>query len=99
MASYKELKAKAEELLRQAEDARKTEIAEVVAQIKARMAEFNLTVADLRDGARKGGRKASTVAPKYRDPATGDSWSGRGKEPRWLAAHLKKGRKKEDFRI
>jgi DNA-binding protein H-NS len=99
MASYKELKAKAEELLRQAEDARKAEIAAVVSEIKARMAEFNLTLADLRDGPRKAGRKTSTVAPKYRDPDSGQTWSGRGKEPKWLAAHLKKGRKKEDFRI
>ena len=39
------------------------------------------------------------VAPKYRDPATGQTWSGRGKEPRWLAAYAKKGKKKDDFKI
>ena len=99
MASYKDLKARAEELLRQAEEARKSEIAAVVAEIKAKMAEFSLTVADLRNGGRKGSRKPSSVAPKYRDPGTGETWSGRGKEPRWLAVHLKKGRKRDDFKI
>ena len=24
------------------------------------------------------------VAPKYRDPATGDTWTGRGKAPNWI---------------
>ena len=25
------------------------------------------------------------VAPKYRDPETGATWSGRGRTPRWMA--------------
>jgi DNA-binding protein H-NS len=24
------------------------------------------------------------VAPKYRDPATGQTWTGRGKAPKWI---------------
>jgi DNA-binding protein H-NS len=31
------------------------------------------------------------VAPKYRDPETGDTWTGRGKQPRWLQAKLAHG--------
>jgi len=27
------------------------------------------------------------VSPKYRDPATGRTWSGRGKKPKWLEGH------------
>lgn len=99
MTSYKDLKAKAEEFLRQAEVARKAEIASVVADIKAKMAEFGVTVADLRTSARRGPKKAIKVAPKYRDPATGQTWSGRGKAPRWLAAYMKKGRKKDSYKI
>ncbi len=41
----------------------------------------------------------SIVAPKYRDPATGASWTGRGKQPRWLAQAISGGKKLEDFRI
>ena len=37
MASYKELKAKAEDLMRQAEVARKAETAAVIAEIKKKM--------------------------------------------------------------
>ena len=47
MASYKELKAKAEGLMRQAEAARKAETAAVVADIRKKMAEYGISVADL----------------------------------------------------
>lgn len=43
--------------------------------------------------------KRSVVAPKYRDAATGATWTGRGKQPKWLAAALKGGKKLEDFKI
>lgn len=117
--SYKELKAKAEELMRQAEQARAAEVASVVSQIKEIMADYGVTLADLRGtGGGKGrGRKRSSVKvkvggkarkakgargkvpPKYRDPATGKTWSGRGKEPTWLVAYKRKGKKREDFAI
>lgn len=40
------------------------------------------------------------VAPKYRNPANpAETWSGRGKHPRWLAAAVAEGRKSEEFLI
>jgi DNA-binding protein H-NS len=40
------------------------------------------------------------VSPKYRNPARpSETWSGRGKQPRWLVAHLKSGRRIDDFAI
>jgi DNA-binding protein H-NS len=45
-------------------------------------------------------RKYPRVFPKYRNPLIPhETWSGRGKQPRWLAAALKTGRKMEDFVI
>lgn len=41
------------------------------------------------------GRK---VAPKYRDKA-GNTWSGRGAQPRWMTAAIKTGAKRDDFLI
>ncbi len=41
----------------------------------------------------------AAVAPKYRDGETGQTWSGRGKAPTWLAAKLAAGATKESFRI
>ncbi len=46
------------------------------------------------------GRKLGKVAPKYRNPAnTKETWTGRGKQPRWLAAYVASGKKPEDFLI
>ena len=40
------------------------------------------------------------VLPKYRNPAKpSETWAGRGKQPRWLKALLRSGKKIEDFRI
>jgi DNA-binding protein H-NS len=44
-------------------------------------------------------RKYPRVLPKYRNPQTSETWSGRGKRPRWLVAAVKSGRRVEDFRI
>jgi DNA-binding protein H-NS len=42
------------------------------------------------------GRK---VEPKYRDPKTGETWSGRGAAARWIAAYEKEGRKRDEFLV
>jgi DNA-binding protein H-NS len=40
------------------------------------------------------------VYPKYRNPVQpSETWAGRGKQPRWLRAQLRSGRKLDDFRI
>jgi DNA-binding protein H-NS len=40
------------------------------------------------------------VSPKYRNPDhPSETWSGRGKQPRWLVARLKAGGRIDDFRI
>ncbi|WP_341915066.1 H-NS histone family protein [Polaromonas sp. YR568] len=50
----------------------------------------------LGDAAKK--KSASAVAAKYRGP-NGETWSGRGLTPRWLAALVAQGQTKEDFAI
>jgi DNA-binding protein H-NS len=48
----------------------------------------------------KAGRKLGKVPAKYRNPADPkETWSGRGKQPRWLAELTAKGKKPEDFLI
>lgn len=50
--------------------------------------------------ARKARKPLGKVAPKYQNPAnTGETWTGRGKQPRWLAAYTAQGKKLEDFLI
>jgi DNA-binding protein H-NS len=43
--------------------------------------------------------KGRKVAAKYRDPKTGESWSGRGATAGWLTAHEKAGRKRDQYLI
>lgn len=43
--------------------------------------------------------KGSKVAAKYRHPGTGETWSGRGIVPKWMAAEIAQGRKRDDFLI
>ncbi len=60
------------------------------------IAEYELTEQDL-FGARRGARPASIgskVAPKYRNNETGETWTGRGKPPRWI-----QDKNREDFLI
>jgi DNA-binding protein H-NS len=44
-------------------------------------------------------RKYPKVWPRYRNPETSETWSGRGKQPRWLMAAMEAGRSLDDFRI
>jgi DNA-binding protein H-NS len=39
-------------------------------------------------------RTGGTVAAKFRNPETGATWSGRGREPTWI-----KGKNREEFKI
>ena len=70
----------------QIEAARKAEIADAVDRVRALVAEYGLTADDVFGGAKRGPKAGgrSTVAPKYRDPATGATWTGRGKAPKWI---------------
>ena len=48
----------------------------------------------------EGASKFDKIPPKYQNPENpAETWAGRGKTPRWMAAALKKGKKKEDFLI
>jgi DNA-binding protein H-NS len=99
MPSYKELLAQRENLERQIEEAKSREYAEVLNEIKQKMADYGITVAELTGGkgakgAKNAGRPRAGVAPKYRDPDSGSTWSGRGKPPKWIA-----GQTRESFLI
>lgn len=102
MAKLQELLARKEALEREIEQTKREERAEAIAKVRSLMAEHGLTLADL-SGA-KPTRKpvaapAGKVAAKYRDQATGNTWSGRGLQPNWLKAALAAGRSLDDFKI
>ena len=47
----------------------------------------------------KAGEVVSGVKPKYRDPVTGDTWSGRGRMASWLKAKQDAGGDIEKYRV
>ncbi|MDQ3288157.1 MAG: H-NS histone family protein [Pseudomonadota bacterium] len=56
--------------------------------------------ASSKGAARKTRRSLGKVAPKYRNPENeSETWSGRGKQPRWLAAYTDAGRNRDEFLI
>jgi DNA-binding protein H-NS len=105
MANLADLIAQKAALEKQIAEARREARAGAIAQIKSLMAEHGLTMADLGGKSPAPGvsaspsRKGRKVPAKYRDPATGTSWSGRGLQPKWLKAALANGRKLSDFAV
>lgn len=69
------------------------------AQSKARAGLTAKRLVGTRGKARTAGKRGAIVPPKYRDTKTGDTWSGRGLTPRWLAEREKTGHKREEFLI
>ena len=73
--------------------------AEVLAEIRATMREYQISVEDL-GLTRKPAREPKVKGEaKYRDPVTQKTWSGRGKRPQWIHDALAAGKSLEEFAI
>jgi DNA-binding protein H-NS len=104
MSSLQDLLAQRAELERQIIDVQREERANAVAKVRALLAEFGLTAADISGKAPtvrapSAAKPAGKVAVKYRNAATGETWTGRGLQPKWLKAALAAGAKIEDFSV
>jgi len=101
MATVAELIAQKADIEKQLEQAQLEARSGAIAQIRALMAENGLTMADIssRPAASKRSSSGTKVAAKYRDQATGNTWSGRGLQPKWLKAALTQGRNLSDFAV
>ena len=104
MASLQDLLDRKAELEKEIEATRRHEKADAISKVRALMSQYGLTAADL---VAKGPPKAKSgtpvkggkVAVKYRNSASGDTWSGRGLQPKWLKAALAAGRRIEEFAV
>ncbi|MCL1961765.1 MAG: H-NS histone family protein [Desulfovibrionaceae bacterium] len=87
MSTYQELLKQQAALAQQVEEARRREVADAVARVRTLINEYQLTAQDVFPGNSRSRSKRETgikVAPKYRDSATGQTWTGRGKAPKWI---------------
>ena len=115
MGNLIDIQSQIEKLQRQADDIKAKEFDKTVREIAAKMQAFGITVKDLQRAMSPGaktagkaisnrkvnasaGKKQGTVPPKYRGP-NGETWSGRGLTPRWLATLVTQGQAKEAFLI
>ena len=88
MSAYQDLLKQRDELEAKIKQARQEELKGAIANVRALVVQFELSAEDVFGSGRANRTKTSAgakVAPKYRDPATGDTWTGRGKAPRWIA--------------
>lgn len=100
MESIQELLAQKAALEKKIAEAQRTAKADAIAKVKALMTEYGLTAADLAGkAAAPKAEPGKKVAAKYRDPATGQTWTGRGLKPKWLQAALSGGKTLDDFAI
>ena len=94
MSDYKTLLQQKAELDARIVEAMKTEKAGAVAEVRILVQQYQLTEQDVfpaRGGVKS---KGSVGEPKYRNPATGSTWTGRGKPPHWIL-----GKEREQFLI
>jgi DNA-binding protein H-NS len=100
MASLKELLEMRADIERRIAETQREERAAAIEQIRDLMGQYGLTAADIAGRAPAPPKRAGAkVAAKYRDPETGQTWSGRGLQPNWLKKALSNGKKLGDFGV
>jgi DNA-binding protein H-NS len=102
-SKYRQLLEQQRKLAKEVEAARIAEARQAIATVKKLIREFDLRPEDIgmvavqQIATKKTPASAKTfkpkhansrpTEPKYRDPATGTTWSGRGKQPRWIVGN------------
>jgi DNA-binding protein H-NS len=94
MATYKQLTAQLEKLHKEVALAREKEIEQAIVEIKQTIADYGITAEELGFSSKRTAAKKPPLPAKYRNPKTGETWSGRGRAPAWLA-----GKNRERFLI
>jgi DNA-binding protein H-NS len=100
MPKLADLLAQKAALDKQIAQVQKEERGAAITQARSLIEEYGLSAADLGFGPKpKAAAPVRKVAAKYRDKASGQTWSGRGLQPRWLKAAIESGNKLSDFAV
>ncbi len=98
--SFADLKAAAPLVQAKIAEREKAEKNKVKDELAALAKAKGFDMADLFTDPPKAAKERKTVAPKYRNPADADqTWTGRGRKPRWVVDALDNGAAIEDFLI
>jgi DNA-binding protein H-NS len=95
LAELAKMQADIERVRIEKQNAERTALREKIVSIAK---ENGFDIHELLGSRGNGGHKRGKVAVKYRDNA-GNTWTGRGRMPRWMMAAVKSGNKKEDFLV
>jgi DNA-binding protein H-NS len=96
LKELKDLQAQISKEISGFEDRKKRE---ALAALEERARDLGYSLAEL-TGVAPSGRKRSVAGAKYRNPANAaETWTGRGRKPRWYEAALKGGKSPEDMLI
>ncbi|MCC5612925.1 H-NS histone family protein [Nostoc sp. CHAB 5834] len=106
-STLKVLLQQREELERQIREATTKERGEALTSIRDLVATYQIDASEVfgnkrgRPSMAKGANKGTRppVLPKYRNPESGETWTGRGMKPKWVTAALSSGKKMEDLAI
>ena len=89
---------------RQREAERESGKRELIEEFRARAEALGLSLGELAAGSSKAsgrpsGKKSPAQSPavKYQNPETDETWSGRGRTPKWLTLAEQQGRGREEF--
>lgn len=85
MATYKQLTAQLEKLHKEVAVAREKEIEQAISDIKQKIVDYGISAEELGFASKRASAKRTPLPAKYRNPKTGETWSGRGRSPAWLA--------------
>lgn len=95
--SVEEMEKQIAELVKKVSETRASEHKRAIQEILASMVKHNVTLEELQAASTKTKRSSTAgikIPPKYRNPATGETWTGRGRAPVWM-----KDRDKAEFLI
>lgn len=96
LKELKDLQSQVAKAIASFEDRKKRE---ALAELEEKAREMGFSLAELTGAAGKT-RKRAPAVPKYANPADKtDTWSGRGRKPRWFDAAIKSGKSPEDLAI
>lgn len=104
MATSKELRAQAQELMDKANQMEAEEQQKLFDGIVDRLSKAGYTIQDFishmspKSSGKKKPSLGSKLPVKYSD-GKGNDWTGRGRNPQWLVQAVEAGKKKEDFLV
>ena len=101
MATLQEVLAQKEAIEKEIAHTQSQQRGEAIAKVHSLMSEHGLSMSDLsvKTAVKISPSAGAKVPAKYRNTTTGETWSGRGLQPKWLKAAVAAGKILGDFAV